>query len=125
VFVRDLQTGQASLVSVSSGGVQGDRPSFFGVAISANGRWVAFGSYATNLVPGDANRDQDVFLRDRWDGTTQMVSVSDSGAFGDSHSYSVAMSADGKDIAVNSSSSNLVPDDSNNQPDTFVRHLRR
>ena len=122
VFVRDRQTGRTSRVSVSSEGAQGDQASFFGVAISANGRWVAFGSNATNLVPGDVNRDQDVFLRDQWAGTTRMASVSDSGAFGNSHSYSVAISADGHDIAFNSSSSNLVPGDSNNQPDTFVRH---
>ena len=40
-------------------------------AISADGRFVAFNSDATNLVPGDTNGARDVFVRDRQTGTTR------------------------------------------------------
>jgi len=73
-------------------------------------------------VPGDTNGAEDIFMRDRWAGTTRPVSVSDTGAPGNSYSYSVAMSGNGQDIAFNSASTNLVPGDTNDQPDTFIRH---
>ena len=62
VFVRDRRTGTTRRVSVSSGGAQGNDNSF-GPAISADGRFVAFGSSASNLVPGDTNGATDVFVR--------------------------------------------------------------
>jgi Tol biopolymer transport system component len=122
VFVRDRLAGRTSIVSVSSEGVQGNDASFFGVAISANGRWVGFGSFATNLVVGDLNGQEDIFLRDRWAATTRLVSVSDNGLPGNGFSYSVAITADGTDIAFHSASTNLVAGDTNDQPDTFIRH---
>ena len=83
VFVRDRQTGTTRRVSVGSGGVQGNGLSF-GPAISADGRFVAFESDATNLVPGDTNDASDIFVRDRQTGTTRRVSVSSGGAQGNS-----------------------------------------
>ena len=62
VFVHDRQTGKTRRVSVSSGGVLGNDQSA-GPAISADGRFVAFDSVATNLVPGDTNGMADVFVR--------------------------------------------------------------
>ena len=62
MFVRDRQTGTTRRVSVGPGGVQGDSGSDHG-SISADGRFVAFWSAATNLVPGDTNGQADVFVR--------------------------------------------------------------
>ena len=67
VFVRDRQTGTTRRVSVGPGGAQGNDQSSDDPAISADGRFVAFGSAATNLVPGDTNGDFDVFVRVRAD----------------------------------------------------------
>ena len=64
-------------------------------AISADGRFVAFDSLASNLVPGDTNGTNDVFVRDRRAGTTTRVSVSNTGAQGNGYSHKAAVSADG------------------------------
>ena len=74
VFVRDRATGQTTRVSVNSHRGQGNVDSL-DPAISANGRFVAFASGASNLVAGDTNGKEDVFLRDRATGTTTLVSV--------------------------------------------------
>jgi Tol biopolymer transport system component len=75
IFVRDRQTGTTTLVSKSSAGVGGDFGSY-SPSISADGRYVAFASYATNLVAGDTNGAEDIFVRDRTSGTTTRVSKS-------------------------------------------------
>jgi Tol biopolymer transport system component len=67
VYLRDRATGQTTLVSVSSGGVKGNSNSWR-PTISADGRYVAFQSEATNLVPGDTNGRIDLFVRDLWTG---------------------------------------------------------
>jgi Tol biopolymer transport system component len=74
IFVRDTRTGRTSRVSVSSSGGQADAHSFT-PSISGDGRWVAFVSDATNLVPGDTNGGTDVFLHDRRSGRTTRMSV--------------------------------------------------
>ena len=74
VFVHDQQTKTTARVSVGPGGVQGNGSSG-NPTISADGRWVAFGSFAGNLVAGDTNGLQDVFVHDRQTGTTTRVSV--------------------------------------------------
>jgi Tol biopolymer transport system component len=73
VFVRDLETGATELVSVANDGAQGNGASLL-PAISADGRFVAFASDASNLVPGDRNPESDVFVRDRTTGSTELVS---------------------------------------------------
>src|SRR4029077_16577785 len=78
VFLRDRQTGITSRISVNSNEVQGNEFSQYG-SISADGRYVAFLSHASNLVPGDTNSGYDVFVRDRQAGTTQRVSVDSAG----------------------------------------------
>ncbi len=120
VFVRDRQTGTTSRVSVSSSGVQANALSG-GAAISADGRYVAFRSYASNLVAGDTNIDPDVFLRDRQTGTTSRASVSNSGVQANSGSDSAAISPDGRYVAFRSYASNLVAGDTNIDPDVFLR----
>lgn len=81
VFLLDLVTRQIQLVSVSSQGANGNRFAFYdSLSISTDGRYVAFASDATNLVPNDTNGETDVFVRDILTGTTVLTSVSSSGA---------------------------------------------
>ena len=95
-------------------------------SLSADGRFVAFFSWASNLVPGDTNAAEfegsDVFVRDRVEGTIERVSVTSSGAqvSGNSYVSSNAISADGRYVAFESSSANLVPGDTNATSDIFV-----
>jgi Tol biopolymer transport system component len=123
--------GTTTLVSVSSDGVQGNRPSDM-AAVSHHGRYVAFTSWASNLVPGDTNGVRDVFIRDLLSGVTRRVSVSSAAAEGNSASggatgtgpsaaSGAAMSTNGQFVAFSSSASNLVPGDTNSVPDVFLR----
>jgi Tol biopolymer transport system component len=122
VFVRDRQTGTTTRVSLASDGSQGNRYSVQ-PAISPDGRYVTFYSAATNLVPGDTNDSVDVFRRDRWAGTTTRVSVASDGGQANSQSFDAVISADGRYVAFASSASNLVPGDTNNITDVFVRKM--
>ena len=109
-FVRDAQTGTTELVSLRSGGGQSeDGVQCASPAISGDGRLVAFGSDAADLVAGDANGFVDVFVRDRTAGTTRRVSVATDGSEGDSNSFDPAISADGRVVAFFSGASNFVP----------------
>ena len=112
------------LVSVGPGGVQGNADSGGGVAVSADGRFVAFGSYASNLAAGDSNGVSDVFVRDRQAGVTELVSVGQGGVRGNGFSDYPAISADGRYVAFLSGASNLVPGDTNGVVDLFVRDRR-
>jgi Tol biopolymer transport system component len=125
VFVRDRKAGTTERVSVSGREVQGNRRSGFdtAAAISANGRYVAFTSLASNLVRKDTNRDTDVFLRDRATGKTHLVSVSTARERGDAESFMPAMSANGRYLAFTSAASNLIRHDTNGEWDVFVRDL--
>jgi Tol biopolymer transport system component len=123
VFVRDLQYGITNRVSLSSAGGQANGSSF-DVAISADGRYVAFDSAASNLVAGDTNDRTDVFVRDLRYGITNRVSLSSSGAQGDGFSSSPALSADGRYAAFTSAATNLVTGDTNLRTDVFVRDIR-
>jgi PKD repeat protein len=119
VFAHDRQTGQTERVSVASDGAQGNDHSWF-PAISADGRYVAFQSCASDLVAGDSNGQPDVFVHDRQTGQTERVSVATGGTQGDNCSSSPAISADGRCVAFTSCASNLVAGDANGYPDIFV-----
>jgi Tol biopolymer transport system component len=120
VFARDRTSGTTEWISVSSGGVPGNSHSRHG-SISADGRYVAFESSASNLVAGDSNGYWDIFVRDRTSGTTTRVSVDSSGAAGiDGNSELPAISPDGRFVAFESLATNLVAGDTNGQPDIFV-----
>ena len=119
VFVHDQQTRQTTRVSVSSSGGQGNGPSF-GASISADGRYVAFKSYASDLVSGDTNNAGDVFVHDRQTGQTTRVSIASNGAQGNELSIKPVISADGRYVAFESWASNLVTGDTNGQEDVFV-----
>ena len=109
-FVRDAQTGTTERVSLRSGGGQSeDGFQCASPAISGDGRLVAFGSDAADLVAGDANGFVDVFVRDRTAGTTRRVSVATDGSESDSNSFDPAISADGRVVAFFSGASNFVP----------------
>ena len=122
VFVHDRLTGTTRQVSVDSLGVGGDGPSRE-PAVSADGRFVAFTSDATNLVPGDTNNGWDVFVRDLVLGTTERVSVDSFGAQVNGISGAPTISADGRYVAFTSTASTLVPGDTNTYTDVFVRDL--
>ena len=112
VFVHDRLTGQTTRVSVASDGTQGDDQSFR-AAISADGRFVAFVSLASNFVPGDTNALVDVFVHDRQTGQTSRVSVASDGTQATGASFEPSISADGRSVAFSSEASNLVPHDTN------------
>ena len=120
-FVHDRATGQTERVSVGPGGVQGDGDSMAPL-LNADGRYVAFGSHATNLVPGDTNGVADIFVRDRELGVTERASVAWDGSQANAESENgLAISWDGKRVAFGSSAWNLVPGDSGWWADVFVR----
>lgn len=119
IFVHDTGTGITSRVSVAASGAEGnsgaDSP-----ALSADGRFVAFESWASNLVPDDANGQPDIFVHDRQTGVVTLVSLDSSGTQADDRSYAPAISADGRFVAFQSYASNLVAADSNDASDIFV-----
>jgi hypothetical protein len=118
-FVHDRQTGQTSRVSVATGGNQGNGASNY-ATISADGRFVAFDSVASNLVGGDSNGVVDAFVHDRQTGQTSRVSVATGGKQGNEGSDYATISADGRSVAFNSEASNLVGGETNGVVDVFV-----
>ena len=106
--------------SVSTTGLEADHFSFR-AAISTDGRWVAFHSRAENLVVGDTNGEDDVFVHDLYAGVTSRVSLSAGGAQGDGDSREPAISADGRFVTFRSNATNLVPSDNNGTWDIFIR----
>ncbi len=119
IFIHDRTTGQTTRVSVASDGSEGNSSSFY-LSISADGQYVAIGSYASNLVPGDTNNGTDVFVHDRTTGQTTRVNVASDGSQANNHSYNLSISADGRYVAFSSEASNLVPGDTNGAGDIFV-----
>jgi Tol biopolymer transport system component len=123
VFVRDRRTARTTRVSESSTGEQANWPSEY-PSISTNGRYVTFSSFASNLVPGDANENNDISLHDRRTGSTTLESRSSTGEQGDyGHTYAPnpTASTNGRYIAFASAATNLVPGDTNDTSDVFVR----
>ena len=119
VFVHDRQAGQTTRVSVANDGSQANGDSF-APAISGDGRYVVFSSSASNLVPGDTNNANDIFLRDRVANTTTRISTGPGGSQPNAGSFAPAISADGNVIAYESDATNLVTGDSNAVRDVFV-----
>ena len=129
IFVHDRKTGRTTRISVSSGGREANGENLGGLSISADGRYVAFSSLASNLVAGDANDITDVFVRDLRTGRTILASLGASGGQGDNASSvggsgaGAAFTVDGRYLAFSSWAANLVPGDTNIVPDAFVRDL--
>ena len=119
-FVHDRVTGITERVSVDSSGAESDGNSYRPV-LSADGRFVAFVSNATNLDPNDQYRQADVFVRDRLNGTTELVSLGTFGNQADDASGPPAISADGRFVAFECLAKNLDPTDLNGNWDIYVR----
>lgn len=112
--------GGVTLVSVSSAGAQ-SATSVFETGLDGTGRYVSFTSAGDDLVRGDSGGRTDVFVRDTVAGTTERVSVSSQERQGNGLSSSGFLSDGGEVVTFGSSSSNLVPGDTNQQDDVFVR----
>ena len=123
LWIPSLATAQSTIrISLDSAGAQANgessRPS-----ISADGRFIAYASLATNLVAADVNGVRDVFVYDRLTASTVLVSVDSSGVPSNGASDDPAISADGRFVAFDSLGTNLVVGDSNGVRDVFVHDL--
>ncbi len=110
VSVSFAQRGTTRRVSVSSEGEQANGRSFE-CSVSGDGRYVAFWSWATNLVQGDTNGVADVFVYDRLTHQTTRVSVNSLGEQGNSGSVRPSISADGRYVAFYSGATNFSDGD--------------
>lgn len=124
IYVHDRLTGQTTPMSTGAGGVLGSFSSHE-PSISADGTVVVFESGASNLVAGDTNNAQDVFVHDRTTGQTTRVSLSTEGSQGNGNSGGDVgsrprLSSDGRFVAFQSRASNLVAGDTNGASDVFV-----
>jgi Tol biopolymer transport system component len=123
VFVRDLVAGSTVRVNVASGGAQANRASHDS-DISGDGRRVVFTSTATNLSPDDTDPKMDTFVHDLATGTTTLVSVSSEGVQANTGAGNYPrISANGRFVTFSTWADNLVPDDTNETSDVFVRDL--
>jgi hypothetical protein len=120
LFLRDLQAGVTTRVSVSSSGEQANNQTFYNGNLSADGHYITYESWASNLVMGDTNGKRDVFLYDRMTGETTRISLSAAGVQGNDVSAYPAVSADGRFITFSSAASNLVNGDTNHWDDVFL-----
>lgn len=108
IYLRDRETPLTERISVSSAGVAGNYGSLHG-SVSADGRFVVFQSSATNLVTPETSFSRfHVYLRDRQEGTTLLISAAPGGAEGNAHSRVPVISADGRYVAFQSGASNLT-----------------
>jgi Tol biopolymer transport system component len=120
VYVYDRQADVLQPASVDDAGNLGDDTSL-GASISSEGRFVAYSSVATDLVPGDQNGASDIMLFDRQSGATTRLSVANSGDEANADSLDASISADGTLVAYQSDATNLVAGDTNRRTDIFVR----
>lgn len=115
VFIRDRTTGTTEVISVNLNGQPGNGLSkiYGNKSISADGRFVVFASTANDLVPNDNNNKTDIFIRDRLNGITELISVNSSGIQANSGGSDPAISANGRYVAFYSRATNLSPGYSN------------
>jgi Tol biopolymer transport system component len=122
IFRKDLQTGDTVRCSTDAAG-NGTNAACYDASLSADGRYVAFSSAATNLVPGIANAKRQVFRKNLQTGAIACCSTSKPGDEGNDDSGGTSMSNDGKYVAFDSNATNLVPGDTNAQMDVFCKEL--
>lgn len=120
IFVRDRVAGTTTRVNIATDSTQANQFTFFPPSISANGNVIAFASNADNLVAGDTNSREDIFVHDLVTGITTRVNVASDGTQANLFSSGVSMSADGNLIAFGSLASNLIIDDINGFWDYFI-----
>ncbi|EDN68252.1 WD40-like Beta Propeller [Beggiatoa sp. PS] len=119
ILVRDWKNKETVRISINNNGEEGDGDSF-DASMSADGRYIAFGSRATNLVTNDNNGVEDIFVHDRQMGETSRVSINSQGQQAESASFSPTLSTDGRYVVFNSEADNLVDDDDNETTDVFI-----
>jgi Tol biopolymer transport system component len=122
IYLRDITQTTSSLVSKAPDGKAGNRPSQpggFAPGISADGRFVAFSSQATNLTPDDANVFEDVFVANVETGAIELISRGSDGPANGVSTFA-RLSGDGRYVVFQSNATNLVADDTNGVTDVFV-----
>jgi Tol biopolymer transport system component len=121
VFEYNRQSGKTIRVSLASDGTPADKgTAAFVISISEDGKFVAFPSLATNLVPNDTNQVWDIFVHDRDTGETTRVSVSSDGMQSNGDSLGVSISSNGRYVTFGSNGNNLVSEDLNGVMDVFL-----
>ncbi|ELR99382.1 PD40 domain-containing protein [Gloeocapsa sp. PCC 73106] len=123
IFFHDTQSKTTTQVSIASDGTPGNDSSHNPV-ISGNGRYAVFESYADNLVAGDTNNSQDIFVHDLQTRITRRVNVASDSTQSNGYSYVPDISGNGRYVTFASSASNLVPGDTNLAADIFVHDLQ-
>jgi Tol biopolymer transport system component len=121
IYVKDFNTNTLRRASVAADGKAANGASGE-VSVSADGRYVVFGSAATNLVTGDTNQLNDVFVKDLQTGVVQLVS-GNNGSFANAASGQAVISADGRFVSFVSSATNLVPGATSGQNNVYLKNL--
>jgi hypothetical protein len=124
IFGIDLTTFVVSRLSVGTNGTQADLGAAPEFALSPDGRYLAFASESTNVVPNDTNDVQDIFLHDRNTNTTRLISVANNGVRANGDSYDPSISANGRFVGFNTIADNLFPDDTNGIGDAVVKDVQ-
>jgi Tol biopolymer transport system component len=124
IFVHDRKKKKTRRVSIPTGGGIPNSASF-DPSISADGRYVAFQSFASNLISNDGNAAADIFVHDRKNKKTRRVSIPTGGGIPNSRSDAPSISANGRFVAFQSSASNLVANDGNAHEDIFVHDRKK
>ncbi len=119
IFIFNRATGQINRASLSDDSAQANGVSYT-PALSADGRYVAFSSDATNLVLDDTNGRRDIFVRDLVSGQTVRVSVDGAGKQSNGDSFNPHLSAGGRYVVFESDATNLIGGDTNGRRDIFV-----
>jgi len=127
LFIKNLATGAIARVSTAADGtpangqvVGGSVP---GYSFSSDGHWIVFASSADNLVAGDTNNADDIFVKNLQTGQVIRVSTASDGLQSNGGSETPVFSPDGKSVAFQSGAENLVTGDTNKAPDIFVKNL--
>jgi hypothetical protein len=129
ILVKDLSTGEILLASnrnVAGESSRGGCLDSNQTSVSADGRYVAFESFASDLVTGDTNGLWDIFVKDTLSGVVTRASVNSAGVEGNSSSYSPSISGDGRTVAFRSSATNMIvgsTDGNGTVQDIFVKSL--
>ncbi|MCX5387287.1 hypothetical protein [Streptomyces sp. NBC_00083] len=123
-FATDLHTGVARRLSVAADGTEANDLSYGHIAMSADNRKAFFTSAASNLVPGDTNGSEDLFVRDLRTGRVERVNVASDGAQANAFTLSFSVDLAGRTAVFDSTADNLVPKDTNGVSDVFLRRLR-
>ena len=123
VFVHDFKTGLTQRASLASDGTQANNGSDR-FSMSADGRYIVFQSYASNLVRKDTNNSRDIFLHDMKTGKTTRINVSKTGSQANGDSSMPSISPDGEYVTFISNADNLVPSDKKNIGEVFIKSLK-